>query len=170
MRATALFVASLAAACGNAATGNLLQPPATMDSALPRGAAILDGATVPTMLSQCSRNAPTAGEGTWQPAAADILALEAGLAAALTAQHRARSPDWSHAPHGWLRQYVGIVRGGRRFIYGNFFPDDMPGMEAERWQHEPVRMCDGGPVFFGVEYDVETRRFTHFAFDGALTL
>jgi hypothetical protein len=168
MRVTVLLVAGLAVACGNAATNNQVQPPSVANPALPAGAAILEGATVPTMLSQCSRNAPAAGEGTWQPAAADILAVEADLAAALAAQHQAGSPDWSRAPQGWLRQYVGIVRGGRRFIYGNFIPDDMPGMEPERWRHQPGRICDGGPVFFGVEYDVSARRFTHFAFNGAV--
>jgi len=29
-------------------------------------------------------------------------------------------------------------------------------------------VCDGGPAFFGVEYDVAARRFTHFGFNGSL--
>ena len=27
-------------------------------------------------------------------------------------------------------------------------------------------VCDGGPAFFGVEYDPKTKTFTHFAFNG----
>jgi hypothetical protein len=136
---------------------------------LPPDAVILDGAMVPDMLRQCSRAAPAAGEGSWQPAPSDIAPLEAALPAGLAAQGRP-GPDWSRAPQGWQRQYVGILRGGRRYIYGNFTPsrpeDARPA--ASRWQHEVIRICDGGPAFFGVEYDVAARRFTHFAFNGSI--
>jgi hypothetical protein len=136
------------------------------------------------LLHQCSRSAPAPGEASWQPEAADIAALEAALPAALAASNlpaiekglRARpeagsrnpgDPDWATAPRGWQRQYVGIVRGGRRFIYGNFFPrrSDEGGPMPD-WRTTPVQVCDGGPVFFGAEYDVGSRRFTHLAFNG----
>ena len=35
-----------------------------------------------------------------------------------------------------------------------------------RWRHDVVMICDGGPTFFGVEYDIPARRFTQFAFNG----
>lgn len=143
-------------------------------AALPPGAAILPGEQVPVMLRQCSREAPEAGEASWQPGEADIAALEAALPAALRDRPETRgdySPafDWSRAPEGWGRQYVGIVRGGRRFVYGNFHPrrlyrDD----PIADWRTHPVIICDGGSVFFGVEYDVEAGRFTHLAFNGAI--
>jgi len=138
------------------------------------------------MLRQCSRDSPAPGEASWKPAEADIVAFEAALPAALAASRvreieerlRARpeagtphpgDPDWATAPRGWRRQYVGIVRGGRRFIYGNFYPhrseDDS---QLPDWRTAAVLVCDGGPVFFGAEYDVETRRFTHLAFNGAI--
>ena len=156
------------------------------DSALPADAVILPGNQAALMLHQCSRSAPAPGEASWQPEAADIVALEAALPAALAASNlsaieerlRARpevgtpdpsDPDWATAPRGWQRQYVGIVRGGRRFIYGNFYPhrsgDD--GLMPD-WRTAAVRVCDGGPVFFGAEYDVESRRFTQLAFNGAI--
>jgi hypothetical protein len=34
------------------------------------------------------------------------------------------------------------------------------------WPSEPVVVCDGGPAFFGVEYDPEKKTFTHFEFNG----
>jgi hypothetical protein len=155
-------------------------------SALPADAVILPGNQAELALDQCSRSSPALGEASWQPEAADIVALEAALPAALAASNlsaieerlRARpevgtpnpsDPDWATAPRGWQRQYVGIVRGGRRFIYGNFYPhrpDDDRLMPD--WRTAPVRVCDGGPVFFGAEYDVEARRFTHVAFNGAI--
>jgi len=135
----------------------------------PPDAAVLPGTMVEQLLMQCSRAAPPAGEATWQPGAADIAALEAALPAALTAQREPGQPDWSRAPQGWLRQYVGIVRGGRRYIYGSFYPrsiaDPAEG-RPDQWLAEPHMICDGGPAFFGVEYDVEAGRFTHMSFNG----
>ena len=54
----------------------------------------------------------------------------------------------------WGRRYIGTIRDGRRHIYGDFGPGG----------HGPV--CDGGAAFFGVEFDVQAKRFTHIAFNG----
>ncbi len=51
---------------------------------------------------------------------------------------------------------------GRRKIYGNFAPLGI-GIGNRRG---PVMVCDGGPAFFGVEYDVERREITGLAFNG----
>ena len=168
MRIEALLLACLTFACADTA-GNAQHPPPPAEAALPADAAILDGAAVRDILRQCSRAAPAAGEGSWQPAPSDIAALEAALAAGLAAQRRP-GPDWSRAPEGWKRQYVGILRGGRRFIYGNFVPSSAgaAGSQPSRWRSEVIMVCDGGPAFFGVEYDVAARRFTHFAFNGSV--
>ena len=149
-----ILLAFLLAACGAAAA-----------AALPNGAAILPQQGATGLLDQCSRGTPEADEGTWTPSPADIAALERALPAALATQGR---PELAGAPQGWNRQYVGIVRGGRRYIYGNFFPEDVTGhsRDPDQWRREPVIVCDGGPSFFGVEYDVEARRFTHFGFNG----
>ena len=152
----ALGLALLVAACGPAG------------AALPPDAAVLPGSAVATMLRQCSRGAPAAGEATWQPGGNEVAALEAALPAVLAA--RPEGHELATAPDGWLRQYVGIVRGGRRFLYGNFFPRETARHydDAGRWRREPVLVCDGGPPFFGVEYDVDGRRFTRIDFNGAL--
>jgi hypothetical protein len=144
--------------------------------ALPPDAVILPGSTVAEMVRQCSRSAPSPGETTWQPDAADVAALERALPAALqprralNLRREVGEPDWSRFPDGWRRQYIGLVRGGRRFVYGNFFLIDR-GEETPadaEWRRRPLRICDGGAHFFGVEYDVAGRRFTHLAFNGAL--
>ena len=163
----ALLALSLVAACGNASQpANRTAGPPT-DPALPADVAIFDGAGVPSLLRQCSRGTPPAGEGTWQPAAADIAALEAALPAALAGTPHAA--ELARAPQGWRRQYGGILRGGRRFIYGNFMPAGMgiDRRQPDRWRSEAERICDGGPSLFGVEYDVEARRFSHMAFNGS---
>lgn len=132
----------------------------------PRPAAvILPGSAAKSLLNQCSRSAPSLGEATWQPGWTDIAALEALLPQALAADPRARGLDTANAPRGWHRQYVGITRNGRQFIYGSFFPDRaMSRMKG--WDAGPVMICDGGPAFFGVELDVQARRISHLDFNG----
>ena len=149
-----ILLALLLAACGGAAA-----------AALPDEAAILPQQSATGLLNQCSRGTPDADEGTWPPSPDDIAALERALPTALAAQGR---PELAQAPQGWKRQYVGIVRSGRRYIYGNFFPEDVTQAsgDPERWRREPVIVCDGGPSFFGIEYDVDSGRFTHFGFNG----
>jgi hypothetical protein len=137
-------------------------------AALPPNAVILPGSLARTMLSQCSRATPPPGDGTWTPGEREIAALEAALPGALRGQPHGSNDRWSNAPQGWQRQYVGILRGGRRLIYGNYFPRGaMAGSMDDRWRHEAVMVCDGGPEFFGAEYDVEANRFSHFGFNGS---
>ncbi|MEP9360555.1 hypothetical protein [Sphingomonas sp. KR3-1] len=121
---------------------------------------------VGAMLRQCSRAVPKPGESGWTPSAADVARLEAKLPAAL----RLMRPDpfarkeLAAVPQGWLRQYVGIVRGGKRYIYGNFMPDTI-GLRSH-WRDQPIDICDGGPANFGAEYDVAKDAIDHLAFNG----
>jgi hypothetical protein len=132
-------------------------------ASLPREAVVLPGRVVGVMLHQCSRETPAMGESTWQPSVDDILALEATLPQALMAQAAKNDPDWSKAPLGWRRQYVGMVLKGRRLIYGNFIPSDF---EPGSWRAYPQIICDGGPRVFGVVYDVAAHRIINLAFNG----
>ncbi|MBB3951679.1 hypothetical protein [Aureimonas jatrophae] len=128
---------------------------------------VLEGAE---LLGQCSRSAPADGEGTWRPTGADIDRLEAQLptvlaSSALAGQRMPELPTAAAVRVGWMRQYAGIVRNGRRYVYGSFFPargfaDD------PRWRNEAVRICGGGPLVFGVEMDAETHAITHRSFNG----
>jgi hypothetical protein len=127
---------------------------------------VFDRSKVAALLHQCSRSTPPVGEAGWTPLAGDILAMEAALPSVLIEQIRHR-PAFASAPHGWIRQYVGIVRGGKRLIYGNFVPKSADGDDG-RWRREPIIVCDGGEAFFGAEYDVVAKTFTHVAFNGAL--
>ena len=136
--------------------------------ALPDGAAVLPETAIPMMLSQCSRGVPEAGEEGWLPAPQDIRRLEAALPDALAEQRPlARRADLTSLFQDWMRQYVGIVRDGRRYIYGNYWRGRgiLHGLNVN-WRTVPLVVCDGGPTYFGVEYDVEAGRFTHFGFNG----
>ncbi len=117
------------------------------------------------LLKQCSRNAPAMGEKAWQPTDADIDALEAALPRALAASPQARKVDFSGLLERWQRQYAGISRAGRRYVYGNYFPVDKTNDWAD-WRKAPMMVCDGGARFFGVEFDVSARRITRIDFNG----
>ncbi len=54
----------------------------------------------------------------------------------------------------------------------NAFPQSLIGDEKRlrrlkrNLHRDAVGVCDGGPSFFGVEYDPETKAFSHFEFNG----
>lgn len=116
------------------------------------------------LFNQCSRGVPPPGQAQWTPTRADIDAFEAALPEALSKQPEAKEVNFANLLIGWRRQYVGTVRGGRRFIYGNFFPADIE--SVEKWQSAPTLVCDGGPSFFGAEFDVASRQVSHLDFNG----
>jgi hypothetical protein len=62
----------------------------------------------------------------------------------------------------YQRQYLGFLRGGRRFVYINVFPAHFLRAVRDSTKELP-RMCDGGTITWGIEYDVEKRRFLAFA-------
>jgi hypothetical protein len=72
-------------------------------------------------------------------------------------------------PNSFVRHYIGIIRDGRRFVYGNFAPDyehDRPPVDQPQILLELAMVCDGGPQYFGVEYEPATQKYTHVAFNG----
>jgi hypothetical protein len=106
------------------------------------------------------------GQATWEPSADDIKLLEAQLPAALKADPRSREIIGMNPPVGWRRQYIGITRNGERTLYGNFFPKNT--LVGDKWLTEAVRVCDGGPDFFGVEVNMATGRISRLEFNGAI--
>lgn len=129
---------------------------------------ILTGDAARALASQCSRPSPGPVESTWSPSEADVAAIEDELLlrVARELEQRGESPS----PGGYYRQYAGFVIGGRRIIYVNEVDEqaiDRSGSSFD-WRTQPVRICDGGPITFGAEYDPATHRFSNFAFNGQL--
>lgn len=75
----------------------------------------------------------------------------------------------SPSPGGYYRQIAGYIVGGRRIIYVNGIDEvlirERPNPMFD-WRRDPVMICDGGAITFGVEYDPATRQFSNFAFNG----
>jgi len=137
-----------------------------------------DGVLLPSseasaFLHQCSRSSPQGFQGTWTPGEAVLRELEARLPAALHAEWRRHSDRFrKYAARPTVRQYAGMVLHGRNIIYVNALPRSMVANPAlplpytPDWRNKADVVCDGGPVFFGVEYDPVSKTFSHFAFNG----
>jgi hypothetical protein len=123
-----------------------------------------------TLLAQCSRGAPSGVTGFWAPEHAQIVQLEMLLPGLLENQLSGQR----HPPvQYYKRQYAGLIMQNRRVIYVNGFasyPDDpyeKKERESGKWRTRAEMVCDGGPAFFGVEYDPSTEAFAHFEFNGS---
>ncbi len=139
--------------------------------------AVLSVKEAPGLLSQCSRSAPHSVSSYWLPQRSQIDELEARLPGALDEAFSRRSARESSDPSGTLRQYAGLMLGERKIIYVNgiakvLVEDEMRsakqlGRPIRDWRTSAWGVCDGGPAFFGVEYDPLTRTFANFAFNGS---
>ena len=116
------------------------------------------------LLHPCSREAPTPWDDVWTPTLADVAKVEAMVPAAFEAEQLAKASGGRRPPQGWARYYTGLVRGGDRFIYGGFYPREIPG--APNFPGYALTICDGGPTYFAVEYDMKSGRISTIAFDG----
>ena len=138
----------------------------------PADGSVLPESVAKTLLDQCSRTSPQQVQGTWLPTPDQISELEARLPAALD---EALGNQRNRFKQGYFRrQYVGFVIGQRKIIYVNAFPasaaEASPNVPESRhtfdWHNDAVIVCDGGPNYFGVEYDPSSKTFDHFAFNG----
>ena len=147
----------------------------------PRGAVLTGKAAL--LFAQTSCRDPEGKSLTpWQPGPAEIIRLEALLPEFMAGQ---KTP-WDYKPlHEYYRQYMGVVRDGKKricvnFVHYNFVreclkrPDLIPvqetvqeGSRAEDfWKREPLEVDDGGADFFTILVDVETGTFSHLGFNG----
>src|SRR4051812_6741875 len=107
------------------------------------------------VLAQCSRDTPEPVTGFWTPSVAQIDAIEQRLPKLLRSSgHKIKLGD-SH------RQYIGFIFRGKRLIYLNAFPaDDIASWHSRAdWKKTAWIVCDGGDVYWGVEFDPATQTF-----------
>jgi len=102
--------------------------------------------------------------GFWTPSVDDILKLEEKIAEYLSqnsSQFYRQPPVWERLDE-YQRQYIGLERGDRKTIYGNYFCNS----EGINWRQELVIVEDGGECYFQVEYDVESELFIKLMVNG----
>lgn len=122
----------------------------------------LDKKHAKEILEQCSRDAPTY-EGGWTPSKQDVERMENNLSELDKLETKAccgrgKIPG---SAADYNRQYVGIVINGKKVIYINASPAEMPFSNRK-----PMMGCDGGKRFWGAVYDPETNEFSGLAFNG----
>jgi hypothetical protein len=121
---------------------------------------VLSGPEGRVLLQQCSRLSPEGVTGVWTPSEKDIRQLEADF---LEFIRDKRPPNRDFLLKDYYRQYTGFMRGGKKFIYVNGFSHSIKGHDRRK---NAYVVCDGGGSFFGVEYNVDTRQFSHLEYNG----
>lgn len=112
------------------------------------------------LLQQCSRSTPSNVEVFWVVQQPQINELEKRLELFL----RSSTGGTSALPiKRFHRQYVGFIKGGKRYIYGNFYPAGKISLGEE---NTPVIICDGGRSFWGIVFAVESKTFRDLQFNG----
>jgi hypothetical protein len=118
----------------------------------------------------------------WTPGPADIARREKLLPKFMAGQ---KTPEDYKPLHEYYRQYLGVVRDGKKricvnFVHYNFVreclerPHLIPvketvekgGRAEDFWKREPIEVNDGGADFFTVQFDVETGTFSYLGFNG----
>lgn len=148
---------------------------------------VIPAAYGPAMFDQCSRDVPAPAERFFTPSQAEIAETEDAVSRRLAstgyfarekpiirdnfrAQEMITEQEHRDFPvtlaSGWAREYVGVERHGQRSIYGNYVMRSAPLPPGTPVSAAPQIICDGGPTFFGAEYDLEEHRITHLAFNG----
>ncbi|HYC70287.1 MAG TPA: hypothetical protein VEB66_03710 [Opitutaceae bacterium] len=157
--------------------------------------AIFPSKTAETLLLATAEALPPGIEGYWTPSSGQLNNLEAGLAEYALIQRDALSrryrggptdlsalPPWSH----YRRQATGVIRSGKRQIFVSYYPYGPPEAHARRdaehqakrnkdgrpasldaWKTEPLTVLDGGPAYFRVLYDCDSRTFVWYEENGA---
>jgi hypothetical protein len=132
---------------------------------------VLTGDAAMALARQCSRVSPGPVESQWTPTDSEVDALENELILLVAREMEEAGQD--PAPGGYYRQYAGFVINGRRVIYVNGVDESAvqrapdPAHQFD-WRTQPITICDGGPITFGVEYDTGAQRFSNFAFNGSI--
>jgi hypothetical protein len=135
---------------------------------------VLPAKAAKAVLCQCNRESLGLASGYWTPTSSELSQLEARLPDYLRAhRHTARPDQWRNLG-AYLRQYLGIERADRRLIYVNVLGGALfsPARRVSHrraiehvWRSTAFVICDGGPDFFGAEYDVASQRFTRIDFN-----
>jgi hypothetical protein len=111
------------------------------------------------VLNQCSRPRPEHDSLSWTPSKADIDTLERLYPSTVGSIDVPR-------PEKYCFQYAGFTHGGKRYIYVNAYPRDFSGARDMDWSQKSLVICDGGPGFFGMIYDVAGHSFSDLGFNG----
>lgn len=113
----------------------------------------------------CSREPPQGITGYWEVKQAEVHRIDDALLAHL--DRTGLRNKLRYSPSGYQRQYLGLIRGEQRIVYINAFPVNF-GDAVGRSKSQFVKGCDGGNLFWGIEYDVLSKSFANFSVDATM--
>jgi hypothetical protein len=116
-------------------------------------------------LHTCSRAQPRRAASFWQLSDSEVTDIDRLLAKFISRPNIQKRIGRRLEDLG--RQFLGLRRGSRRYVYINSFPADAQGVPNAS-SNELYIPCDRGPEFWGIEYDLEARQFSAFSPDGML--
>jgi hypothetical protein len=114
----------------------------------------------------CSRPGPKGVTSYWELSRTAVAEIDRALLGYL-----AKGPvnaTFAFRPEKYVRQYAGFRRGKEEFVHINAYPSPTLRMAAEDARKVMGIGCDGGDLFWGVEYDVVKRKFRNLEINGAL--
>jgi hypothetical protein len=100
----------------------------------------------------------------WKPTSDDVLLIEKNIIDFLIQNSQEfywQPPVWQRLDE-YKRQYIGLEREGRKFIFGNYFCEN----GDEDWRKELMFAIDGGECYFQVEFDLESGSFIRLHVNG----
>ncbi len=116
---------------------------------------------------QCSRSSPSGWWTSVSPSQNEIKRLERALPGWMKT-HQVK--PWSGRFNDYFYQYGALARGKTRLIYINAVPARSEQLGAPKfrqmWRRVPEVVCDGGPDFWGVEFNPATNAFQNASFNG----
>lgn len=120
----------------------------------------------PELVKQCMENNVRDATEFWMPSLVEVHELEERLPTFIserTSLGRSIIDDY--------KQYIGVTLHGRRLIFVNAIDSrgEFSGADIiAGWKHRPIVACGGGPTFWQVVYDPETKEFQDFQINGPL--
>ena len=126
-------------------------------------AVVLHTTAVADGLRFCSRNSPAGISAFWEVPARDIPAIDAALHRHLRSSGLDKQLTLPIAKYE--RQFIGFSRGESRFVYIHAFAARFLRAKFDPAKAIP-RICDGGTLSWGIEYDTKARSFSAFSPNG----
>lgn len=122
-----------------------------------------------TVLTRCTIHRPNFDGASSIPEVNELQEMEQQLQFIMRAVAKYPGVDknypleYGQLPNEWIRQFVSYYDDDRRMIYGNYGPARPENIA--RLKQSPFDVCDGGPAWFGVEFDVELKKITRISFN-----
>lgn len=116
------------------------------------------------LLHQCSRRSVTDVTSYWHINKEDLTILQNSFTKVLALDeygHRIQDLNL------FAYQYVGVVINKRKFIYINAFNKSYINHKIGKdWKKVGIQVCDGGPSFWGVLFDIDLASFKELSING----